>query len=73
MTLEELHAVLHDAYEKVKDAYIQRELPLMSADTAVAAGEALGSLSKAKALIGRDIDDMRVRPASAPPPSSVGT
>jgi hypothetical protein len=35
----------------------------ISTDTAVALGEAMGALGKAKALVGRDIDDAAARQA----------
>jgi hypothetical protein len=59
MTLKELHAALQDAFDTWSRAYERGELPLteIGADTALALGYAMGSISKAKALIGRDIDD----------------
>jgi len=56
MTLTEIHAVLQQAYDDV--AKLHGNLPDDTRpDSAFAIGEALGQLSKAKALIGRDIDD----------------
>jgi hypothetical protein len=57
--LKALHAVLRASY----DALIRiREAGLpdgVGTDTAFAIGEATGVLSKAKGLLGRDIDDVR--------------
>lgn len=55
MTREEVHAHLRDVYELLTVLY--GRLPVDTApDTAFAIGEAAGVLSKAKALVGRDID-----------------
>ena len=53
----ETHRILTEAYKLVAQLYPVKE-PI-SSDTAFAIGEALGVLSKAKALVGRDIDDIR--------------
>lgn len=55
MTLRELHAILQTAFDAV--AVVHGNVPDgASSDTALAVGYALGSISKAKALVGRDID-----------------
>jgi hypothetical protein len=56
LTPQEVHAVLQQAYESVLCLYgrIGNEL---GNDTAFAIGEATGIIAKAKALVGRDIDD----------------
>jgi hypothetical protein len=61
MTLTEIHAVLREALEAVLSLHGQ--LPDETApDTAFAIGEAGGLLSRAKALVGRDIDDAKDDP-----------
>ena len=54
--LRQVHRVLQRAYEDVCGLYgcITRDI---GPDTAFAIGEATGILAKAKALVGRDIDD----------------
>ncbi len=54
--LRQVHRVLQRAYEDVCGLYgdITRDI---GSDTAFAIGEATGILAKAKALVGRDIDD----------------
>lgn len=51
----EVHKVLEDAYAQLKGLIY--ELEDVRTDTAAAIGYATGALSKAKALVGRDIDD----------------
>jgi hypothetical protein len=55
--LAAIHATLQRAYDEVATLY--RNVDGVSPDTAFAIGEALGVLSKAKALVGRDIDQAR--------------
>lgn len=50
----EVQAILREAFAKV--ASLHGRLDRVSADTALAIGEALGTLGRAKALVGRDID-----------------
>jgi hypothetical protein len=54
MTLKEIHEVLLQAYVAV--AALHGQMDGVSTDTAFAIGEALGTLGKAKGLVGRDID-----------------
>jgi hypothetical protein len=61
MSKEEIHAILQDAFEKL--AALHGQCDGVSTDTAFAIGEATGLISKAKALIGRDIDTERKAPA----------
>jgi hypothetical protein len=58
MTLKEIHEVLQQAYGAV--AALHGQCDPVSADTAFAIGEALGTLGKAKGLVGRDIDQGQV-------------
>lgn len=55
--LLEIHRILTEAYKLTISLYPVKH-PI-SSDTAYAIGEAGGILSKAKALVGRDIDDQR--------------
>jgi hypothetical protein len=56
MTLKEIHAVLQQAFADV--AALHGQMPDgIGVDTAFAIGEALGVISKAKSLVGRDVDD----------------
>jgi hypothetical protein len=57
----EIYAVLEEAYEKVRT--LSGNFENVSANSAFAIGEACGILSKAKALVGRDIEDIRERDA----------
>lgn len=54
-----LHATLQKAYELVLTLRVPDWPEGIGSDTAFAIGEAAGILSKAKALVGRDIDDAR--------------
>jgi hypothetical protein len=55
MTLCELHTILQTAFDAL--AAVQDDMPDgVSLDTVFALGNALGSISQAKALVGRDID-----------------
>jgi hypothetical protein len=58
MTLKEIHEVLQQAYVAV--AALHGQCDGVSLDTAFAIGEALGTLGKAKGLVGRDIDQGQV-------------
>jgi hypothetical protein len=60
MTLTEVHAVLQQAFHDVRALHGELGSDV-SPDTAFAIGEALGVISRAKALVGRDIDDGRKR------------
>jgi hypothetical protein len=58
--LEAIHARLRATHDELLDlVYSERALHSMSADTAAALGYATGCISKAKALLGRDIDDRK--------------
>jgi hypothetical protein len=60
MTLHELHQILQTAFDTV--AVVSGDVPDdLSPDSAFAVGAALGTLSKAKALVGRDIDQEHAR------------
>ncbi len=53
---KELHRLLRNAVVMVGSA-LPFGVGTISSDTALAVGEAMGALRKAKALVGRDIDD----------------
>jgi len=58
MTLRELHAILWKAFDEIDR--VRSGMPDgMSTDTAHAVGLAQGTVAKAKALVGRDIDDAK--------------
>jgi hypothetical protein len=57
LTPEEVHAVLQKAHFIVAELY--GNIPLLSMDTALSIGEAIGILGRARALVARDIDDVR--------------
>jgi hypothetical protein len=58
--LRALHALLQRAADELVEFRFRGAVPdSLSSDTAFAIGEALGVLSKAKALVGRDIDDAK--------------
>ena len=61
--LEQAHAILLQAFNSV--ALVRSLLDRSRADTSFGCGEALGALSKAKALVGRDIDDALARARAA--------
>jgi hypothetical protein len=52
--LQKAHALMQDAFEQM--AQIGDHAGFLTLDAAFACGEAVGSISKAKALIGRDLD-----------------
>jgi hypothetical protein len=54
MTLKEIHEVLRQAFDAV--AALHGQIDRVSSDTAFAIGASLGTLGKAKELVGRDID-----------------
>ena len=58
MTPKEIHAVLQQAFDAL--IALHGQIDGVSPDTAYAIGEATGVLSKAKALLGRDIDQGQV-------------
>lgn len=60
MTLHELHAILQSAFDAL-DAVRGGMPDGAGTDTAHAVGLAQGTISKAKALVGRDIDDAKAR------------
>jgi hypothetical protein len=58
MTLEELHAILQTSFDAI--IAVHGHAPDgMSTDAALAVGYALGTIGRAKALVGRDIDAAR--------------
>jgi hypothetical protein len=60
--MEAVHAILNAAYEAIgqlKSGNHERLLDGLGSDTLVAIGYAMGSIGKAKAMVGRDIDDAR--------------
>ena len=57
LTPEEVHGIIQKSFTLVTELY--GNLPNLSMDTVFSIGEATGVLSKAKALVGRDIDDIR--------------
>lgn len=71
MTREQVHETLEIAFETLAELRGQLEGDLRT-DTAFALGEALGTVFKAKALVGRDIDDARERDEAAPGGTGVG-
>jgi hypothetical protein len=54
---EQIHAVLFDAFKQLET--LRGRCDLISSDSAFAIGCALGGIDKAKALVGRDIDQNR--------------
>lgn len=58
LTAQQVHALLQQAFDDVCGLYGRIDTGL-GCDTAFAIGEAAGVLSKAKALVGRDIDNKR--------------
>jgi hypothetical protein len=59
VNLRELHKILLKCYEDM-GTILSRELhQVCSTDSAIAIGYATGCISKAKALVGRDIDQIR--------------
>jgi hypothetical protein len=61
MTAQDIHAKLLIAFEAMLSvsASINESQPPLKMDTVFALGETLGVIMKAKALIGRDIDDAK--------------
>lgn len=57
MTLKELHEKLQLMFEELGALRKDPVLYETGTDTVFALGEVMGVLSKAKALVGRDIDD----------------
>jgi hypothetical protein len=66
MALTEIHAVLQKASDGLKMLHGQLGNDVRP-DSAFAIGQALGTIDKAKALIGRDIDDAAKLVASYQP------
>jgi hypothetical protein len=64
ITKQEIHATLQELFEKALT--LKDGIHLLSSDTVFAIGEATGAISKAKALVGRDIDQERARARTAP-------
>lgn len=58
MTRAELHGILQNHYDELHVLLQPNAMPHISTDTAAAIGYAIGSISKAKALVGRDIDQI---------------
>lgn len=56
LSLTEIHARLQRAFNSLAEVH-NNFPPSISDDTCFALGEALGVISKAKAFVGRDIDD----------------
>ena len=61
LLLGEVQAILQEAFANLQEAFakvasLHGRLDRVSADTAFSIGEALGTLGRAKALVGRDID-----------------
>jgi hypothetical protein len=56
---EAIHAVLFDVYERLTS--LRGNVETVSTDSAYAIGECTGLVAKAKALVGRDIDNDRRR------------
>lgn len=61
---EAAHAVLNKAFDTILTC--RPALSGVSPDTAFAIGEALGAISKARALLGRDIDQAALQAVIAP-------
>jgi hypothetical protein len=55
MTPEEIYGLLKQTWETLVPIY--GRVDLLSPAAAFACGEALGTISKAKALVGRDLDE----------------
>jgi hypothetical protein len=55
VTLNEIHTLLQSQFDDLRT--MLANAPRMGGDTGIALGWALGSIEKAKALVGRDIDD----------------
>jgi hypothetical protein len=60
MELTEIHAILRQAFTAL--VAMQGRADRCSPDTAFAIGSALGTIAKAAALVGRDIDTMPTPP-----------
>ena len=71
LTLREVHAVLQKAFDTLFALY-GKIGPDMGSDTAFSIGEATGIVAKAKALVGRDIDDKGQRDGGRNPSGGVG-
>jgi hypothetical protein len=61
----EIHRLLSEAREAVNEIMRSPSLENISSDTCMAIGECAGVLDKAKALVGRDIDDINNRAKGA--------
>lgn len=61
LTPEQIHELLFAAFVEIST--IRGRADRVSPDTALAIGYALGTIGKAKALVGRDIDQARKSPA----------
>jgi len=68
---EAIHAVLMEAFGQVST--LRGNVDGVSCDSAFAIGECLGQLSKAKALVGRDIDGGKSALATSSVQRRVGT
>jgi hypothetical protein len=65
LNAESVHETLKIAFEEL--VRVSGNFEGLKMDTVFALGEALGILSKAKALVGRDVDDARERNEEAGP------
>lgn len=67
--LKRWHATVNEVYERLCALPLDPDRPEgLSIDTMFALGLATGHISKAKALLGRDIDDCRPAPEPLMPP-----
>ena len=57
--LKRVHEMLHAAHDEVENIRRSLHIDHLSPDSAFAIGHALGVIERAKALVGRDIDDAR--------------
>jgi hypothetical protein len=64
VTKQEIHQILQTAFDQIHEI-TKENLSDISTDTVMAIGYAVGCVSKAKALIGRDIDDEKNRMAGS--------
>ena len=62
----ELHRILQEAYDTLQVVRARGLAMTIGPDTAFALGEALGTIAKAKALVGRDVDQLKSRQGGQP-------
>lgn len=67
--LRRMHAFLRGPLDEAERALFghDAEVDALRADTALALGGAFGAMSKACALLGRDLDDAKAAAGAAPP------